>query len=95
MEDFGLGLTHDNATKKVHTRQADIELSQLIAVRIFVPDESRRKVQILHTRLTKGDLVAADDRTQRLMSSTGARGYLQLIQKHFLMPCYFETNCGS
>ena len=64
LEDFGLGLTHDNATKKVHTRQAEIELSQLIAVRIFVPDESRRKVQILHTRLTKGDLVAADDRTK-------------------------------
>ena len=64
LEDFGLGLTNDNATKKVHTREAESELSQLIAVRIFVPDESRRKVQILHTRLTKGDLVAADDCTK-------------------------------
>ncbi len=64
LEDFGLGLTHDNSTKKAHTRQAEFELSQLIAVRIFVPDESRRKVQMLHTRLTIGDLVAADDCTK-------------------------------
>ncbi len=64
LEDFGLGFTHDNETKKVHTHQAEFELSQLIAFRLFNPDESRRKVERLHTRLTMGDLVAADDRTK-------------------------------
>ena len=64
LEDLGLGFTHDNETKKVHTHQAEFELSQLIAFRLFNPDESRRKVERLHTRLTMGDLVAADDRTK-------------------------------
>ena len=64
LEDFGLGFTRDNETNKAHTRQAEFELSQLIAFRLFNPDESRREVERLRTRLTMGDLVAADDRTK-------------------------------
>ncbi len=54
----------DSITRKAHTEQAEIELAKILSLRAFDPPRWRRKSQELLTRVSNGDLIAADECTK-------------------------------